>query len=102
MARSDQVLVALRQVAPEIQRAVAVGLLIGEFDFIQHGADLLGAKRRVAEELDELLEGPLEVDVVLPEGVVGVEDQVQAFGRVPRLHGTIVAQYRPETAAKSY
>jgi hypothetical protein len=30
----------------------------------------------VGEELDELVEGALEVDVVLPERVVGVEDEV--------------------------
>ncbi len=28
------------------------------------------------EEGEEVVDGPLEVDVVLPEGVVGVEDQV--------------------------
>jgi hypothetical protein len=30
----------------------------------------------VGEELDELVEGALEVDVVLPERVVGVDDEV--------------------------
>jgi hypothetical protein len=30
----------------------------------------------VREKLDELVEGALEVDVVLPERVVGVDDEV--------------------------
>src|SRR5579883_869578 len=67
--------VALAQIAGKIERAVAVDARVGGLDLIQHVAHLGGSERRVIEELHELLEGTLEVDIVFPERVVGVDDQ---------------------------
>src|SRR5205085_7551822 len=59
-----------------IGRAVAVNPGVGVFDLVEHGPDVDGRHGGVREKTGELLEGALEVDVVLPEGVVGVDDQV--------------------------
>jgi hypothetical protein len=32
----------------------------------------------MGQEIEEILDGPLEVDVVLPEGVIRVEDEMMA------------------------
>src|ERR1017187_871525 len=42
----------------------------------QHIADLRRAQRGVIQILHKLVERPLEVDIVLPQRVVGVDDQV--------------------------
>jgi hypothetical protein len=42
---------------------------------IEHFADLLGRELVVIEKRDEAANGPLEVDVVLPERVVGVDEK---------------------------
>jgi len=51
---------------------------VGGFDLVQHGADLARPETGVAEERHEFLEGGLEVDVVLPKRIVGVDDQGEA------------------------
>src|ERR1043165_659856 len=82
IARADlalgQVFVALAQVAAETQRAIAMNLVVGAFDLVQHVAHFARGKFRMGQELDELVEGALEVDVIFPERVVGIKDQVPA------------------------
>ena len=70
-----QVLVALAQVPAEVQRPVAVNPRVGALDLIQHVAHLLCRHRRVRQEFEEFVEGALEVDVVFPERVVGIDDE---------------------------
>src|SRR5579884_2770126 len=64
------------QIAGEVARSIAVYFRIGGLDLIQHGANLRGRHRRVRQISAELLERFLEVGVVFPERIVGVEDQV--------------------------
>ena len=71
-----QVLIGLLQVASEIFAAVAVDLRAGQFDLIQDFAHLRRAERRMAEKVDEVIEGALKVDVIFPKRVIGVEDQL--------------------------
>src|ERR1039458_4795515 len=85
-----RVRVALRQIPAEIQRAVPMDLGVGPLHLIQDVADLLRRHRRMIEERHKLLERALEVDVVLPQRVVGIDDQVLArhnFGRGARWKG---------------
>src|SRR5215472_17123250 len=49
------------------------------FDIVEHCANLLGCELVVVQEFDEAGDGTLEVDVVLPERVVGVDEE--RFGR---------------------
>src|SRR5207244_883306 len=48
---------------------------IHELDLIEGGANLLPSHRRVPQEVDERLDRLLEVDVVVPEGVVAIDQQ---------------------------
>ena len=56
-------------------KAIAVRADGVVFDAIEVAADLLGAVDAVVEVGDEAGDGTLEVDVVLPKGVVGVDEQ---------------------------
>ena len=49
---------------------------VGLLDLVKDGPRLFPRQRRMGQEIEKILNGPLEVDVVLPEGVVGVEDEV--------------------------
>ena len=80
-----QLLVTEAQVAAECSRAVAMDAEIGLLDLVEDGPRLFPRQRRMGQEIEEILDGPLEVNVVLPEGVVGVEDEVLA----PLFSGTV-------------
>ena len=82
-----QPLEAVVEAAEEHLRAVAVGRGVGPLDVEQQVAHGLRVEGGVVDPLDEVVDGALEEDVVLPERVVGVEDQVLAFGR----HGSSAA-----------
>src|SRR5512135_2917778 len=79
-----QVQVALAEVPREVPGAVAVQLVIDRLDLVKHATDLDRREPGVVQEADELIEGPLKVDVVFPESVVGVEDEVQSHTRAPK------------------
>ena len=53
---------------------------IRQFDLVQHLADVGRRQRRMRKKLYEFVERAFEVDVVLPQGVVGIDDQVLAHG----------------------
>ncbi len=74
-AFSEPVL-SLLEIAPEIERAIAVKPRIHHLDLIQDFADLWRGTRRVRQEIDESLEGALKVDVIFPEGIVGIDQQI--------------------------
>jgi hypothetical protein len=59
----------------EAVEAVAVGSDGGVLDLVEMAAYLFGGVDAVVEVGDEAGDGALEVDVVLPEGVVGVDEQ---------------------------
>lgn len=59
----------------EAVEAVAVGECGGVLDTIQVAADLFGGVDSVIEIGDEAGNGALEVDVVFPERVVGINEQ---------------------------
>jgi hypothetical protein len=59
----------------EAVEAVAVGADGGVFDLVEMAAHLFGGVDAVVEVGDEAGDGALEVDVVFPEGVVGVDEQ---------------------------
>ena len=59
----------------EAVESVAVGGDGGMLDLVEMAADLFGSVDAVVEVGDERGDGPLEVDVVLPEGVVGVDEE---------------------------
>jgi hypothetical protein len=61
--------------ATEAVQAVAVGEDGCVLDTVKVSADLLGGVEAVIEVGDEAGDGSLEVDVVLPERVVGVDEQ---------------------------
>ena len=61
--------------AAEAVQAVAVGEDGGVLDAVEVAADLFGGVDAVIEVGDEAGDGALEVDVVLPEGIVGVDEQ---------------------------
>ena len=61
--------------AAEAVQAVAVGEDGGVLDTVEVAADLFGGVDAVIEVGDEAGNGALEVDVVLPEGIVGVDEQ---------------------------
>jgi hypothetical protein len=54
-------------------QAVAVSHNALALHVVEHFAHLLGRKLVVIEKRNEMLDGPLEIDVVLPERVVGVD-----------------------------
>ena len=70
---------ALAQITPEVDRTVAMDAVVLEFDRVQDVADLIRRERGVVQVNAELIERLLEVDVVLPKGIVGVENEVLAF-----------------------
>jgi hypothetical protein len=49
---------------------------LGDLDFIQHQTDLFGSEMRMIQELAKAVEGALEINVVFPQRVVGIDDQV--------------------------
>jgi hypothetical protein len=61
--------------AAEAMETVAVGLDGGVLDLIEMAANLFRGVDAVIEIGDEAGDGALEVDVVFPEGVVGVDQQ---------------------------
>jgi hypothetical protein len=61
--------------AAEAVKAVAVGANGGVLDVVQVSAHLFGGVDTVVEIGDEAGDGALEVDVVFPESVVGVDEQ---------------------------
>jgi hypothetical protein len=61
--------------AAEAVQAVAVGEDGGVLDAVEVAADLFGGVDAVIEVGDEAGNGALEVDVVLPEGIVSVDEQ---------------------------
>ena len=61
--------------AAKAVEAVAAGADGGVLDAVEMSADLFGSVDAVIEVGDEACDSPLEVDVVLPEGVVGVDEQ---------------------------
>ncbi len=72
----EQVLETVVQAAEEHTRAVTVCRRVRPFDVVQRGGDRGGVERRMVDPLDEIGDGAVEQDVVLPQGVVGIEDQV--------------------------
>jgi len=62
--------IALSQAPGKAGRAVA----LGQFDFVEHSPDFVRLERGVIKKIDKIFDGPLEVDVVFPEGVVGVDE----------------------------
>src|SRR5439155_11356886 len=81
--------VAFAEIAAEILRAVPVDLRIDDLDLVERLADLLRRHGRVRQEFGELFERALEVNVVFPKGVVGIDDQVLShfFARGRRRNG---------------
>ena len=79
--RQMKALEAGDQRAAEAGEAVAVGEDGFALDFVELLADLLGGVFVVVEVGDEGGDGALEVDVVFPEGVVGVDEQGLAGGK---------------------
>jgi hypothetical protein len=61
--------------AAEAAQAVALGEDSCVLDTVEVAADLFGGVDAVIEVGDEAGDGALEVDVVFPEGVVGVDEQ---------------------------
>ncbi len=73
-----QVLVALRQIAAEVQRAIPMDPGVRPFDLIQNVAHLLRPQRRMSQKHYKFLERTFEVNVVLPQRIVGIDNQVLA------------------------
>ena len=71
----------------EAVQAVAPGEDGGVFDAVEVAADLLGRVDAVVEVGDERGDGTLEVDVVLPEGIIRVDEQGLAGGLAEGLSG---------------
>ena len=71
-----KILVALPEGAGECTGAIPVNSRIRPLDLVERGARFGTGERRVVEEIEKLLDSPLEVDVVLPERVVRVDDEV--------------------------
>ena len=76
-----KLLEALDQRQGEAVHAVAVLADVFALHVVEHFAHLVGRVLVMVQEGDEVGDGALEVDVVLPERVVGVDEQVLA-GRV--------------------
>ena len=70
-----ELLEAADQGLAEALEAVAVGADGGVLDAVEALADLLRRELAVVEVGDESGDGPLEVDIVLPKGVVGVDEE---------------------------
>jgi hypothetical protein len=80
--------IALAQIAPEVDRAVAVNPGVIDLDFIQNPANLVRSERGMVQVIAELVERLFEIDVVFPERVVGVEDEVLPFRSVSICHSS--------------
>jgi hypothetical protein len=68
----------LERVHESVGKAVeAVSVLDDAFalDVVEDLADLLGRKFVMIQEFDEVRDGALEVDVVLPESIVSVDEE---------------------------
>ena len=80
--------------AAEAVEAVAVAADGGVLDAVEVLADLFGGVDAVVEVGDEAGDGALEVNVVLPEGVVGVDEEGLGGGAAGCLlrigHGLII------------
>jgi len=80
--------------AAEAMQAVAVGEDGRVLDTVEVAADLFGGVDAVIEVGDEAGDGALEVDVVLPEGVVCVDEQGligrAAEGRAWKLRSSLI------------
>src|SRR6266566_4981177 len=83
---------AVAQAAVEGPDAVAVDAAIGPLDFVEDRAHLPPGHGGVREMVDERLDRALEQDVVLPQRVVGVEDQVQHHWLPGRTRSRMAAQ----------
>ena len=68
---------------------------IGQFNLIQNGTHLRTGKRAVIEKGDEFLDRLLEIRRVLPQSVVGIDDEVLAS----RVHGPTL-WHRSRTRAR--
>ncbi len=69
---------ALKRIDQRMRKAVqAVSVLYDAFalHIVEHLAHLLGRELVMIEERDEAGDGALEIDVVLPERVVGVDEE---------------------------
>ena len=73
--RGTELFEAGNQRLAEALQAVALRLNGCPFDLVEVLADLFGRVHAVVEVGDERGDGSLEVDVVLPQRVVGVEEQ---------------------------
>src|SRR5580704_14732369 len=73
--------VSLLEIPAEISSPIAVNLRIHQLNFVQHVADLSGSQGRVIQKIDEIIERLLEVDIVFPERVVGIENEPRVFRR---------------------
>ena len=65
----------IEQSVSEALEAVAVLDDAIALDVVENLANVLGSELVVIEEFDEASDGALEVDVVLPERVVGVDEE---------------------------
>ena len=75
--------------AAKAVEAIAVGADGGVLDAIEVLADLFGGVDTVVQVGDEAGDGLLEVDVVLPEGIVGVDEQGLVGGAASDLIGGV-------------
>src|SRR5208283_953935 len=67
--------VRVAQITAKIERAIAVYAGVGFLDRVEHGANLPRCHGRVVQKVDELVEGALEIDIVLPQRVVCIDDE---------------------------
>ena len=92
--RVGELLEAGDERAAEAMQAVAVGEDGRVLDTVEVAADLFGSVDAVIEVGDEAGDGTLEVDVVLPEGVVCVDEQGligrAAEGRAWKLRSSLI------------
>ncbi len=51
-------------------------LAVDDLDLVQHPAHLNRRELGVRQKIAKIVEGALEVDIVLPQRVVGVHDQI--------------------------
>src|SRR5262245_62037825 len=72
----SQVLIALPQIAAEVLRAVPVNFGVGVLDFVEDVANLPGRHGGMSQVFDKFVEGALEIDIVLPQRIVGIHNQV--------------------------
>jgi hypothetical protein len=68
---------ALLHVASKLRTAVAVDDTIGVFNAVKAEADFRRAEAAMLQKVREVLKGALKENVVLPERVIRVDDQVK-------------------------